>query len=316
MLSKLIVIVGPTASGKTEAAVTLAKEFGGEVINADSRQVYKGMNIGTAKPPRDSDSPRGRYFSSGIEHHCLDLVEPDEDMTVALWKQVALAVIKKIFDRGHVPFLVGGTWLYVSALVDNYDIPQVPPNQKHRRAMLELLEGEDGLEQLQKKLLSLDPQAGSVVDLKNPRRVMRALEVSTATGKPFTQQLKKKAPLFDVLQIGIDRSAHDLELRIRSRVMDMMELGLFKEVQQLNDRYGRGLPALSGIGYAELCRVIGGELKLAEAIEQTILHTKQFAKKQRAWFGRDKRVRWVSHLTEAQRLVREFLVGHPEPGLP
>ncbi len=313
MLPKIVAIVGPTASGKTALSIALAKEFSGGIVNADSRQVYIGMDIGTAKAARDAGGPRGQYFSEGVEHYCLDLVEPDEEMTVALWKQAVLAAIKKISARGHTPFLVGGAWLYVSALVDNYEIPRVPPDQTQRRAMLELLEGEDGLAQLQQKLLALDPNASSSVDLRNPRRVMRALEVTLKTGKPFTEQLKKGAPLFDVLQIGIERPTHDLELRIRSRVMDMMERGLFDEVKRLNDRYGCGLPAMSGIGYTELCEVVAGRLTLEQAVEQTMLHTKQFAKKQRAWFGRDKRVRGVRGLTEARRRVREFLVGHPEP---
>jgi len=310
-MEKLLVIVGPTASGKTEAAIALAKEFGGEIVNADSRQVYKALDIGTAKPARDKNSQHGKYFSEGIEHHCLDLVEPDEEMTVALWKQQALQSITLIKKRNKISFLVGGTWLYILTLVDNYDIPAVAPNQTLRRKMLELLEGEDGLEQLKKELLLLDPKAATAVDLRNPRRVMRALEVSVATGKPFTEQLKRGAPLFETLQIGIERSSHDLDLRIRSRVSSMMEQGFFSEVKELNERYGCGLPALSGIGYSEFCRVLDGALTLEQAVEETILHTKQFAKKQRAWFGRDKRIQWVRGVAEAQKLIQDFLLVIP-----
>ncbi len=309
MLSKqkVVVIVGPTASGKTDLAIALAKEFGGEIVNADSRQVYKKMDIGTAKPKRDEESPRGRYFSEGIEHHCLDLVKPDEEMTVALWKRAAAAAITDISARGHVPFVVGGTWLYISVLVDNYDIPAVPPNQTLRRKMLELLGGEDGLEELGRQLIALDPEAANRVDLKNPRRVIRALEVTLSTGTPFTKQLKKNRPLFNVLQIGIDRPARELNQRISARVHVMMEQGLRAEVERLNDRYGCGLSALTGIGYTELCRVLAGTQTLEEAVEDIILHTKQFAKKQGTWFRRDKRVRWVKSISAARVLVQTFL---------
>ena len=305
-LPKLIVIVGPTAVGKSDLADTIAREFQGEIVNADSRVVYRGMDIGTAKPMRDPDSPRGHYVSQGIEHHCVDLVEPDEEMTLALWRDAAERAIRAIRRRRDVPLVVGGTWLYITALVDNYGIPRVAPDST-LRAKLERRLADDGLDALAAELTARDPGASAVVDLRNPRRVIRALEVTLVTGKPFTEQLKRGSAPFDVLWLGVRRPMADIRTRIRHRVLAMLDAGLFEEVERLRDRFGCGVPAMSGIGYAEVCRALDGTCSKEEAVEAMVLHTEQFAKRQLKWFERDRRIRWVESIDTARSMITRFL---------
>jgi len=352
----LIVILGPTASGKTELVLALAKKFGGEIVSADSRQIYKGMDIGTAKPfcspvsfpqKRESNSvilERAIAGSKAIEslslrgakpplaaerrgnliipHHLINIIRPDQDFTLAQYKKLAIKTIKDIQKRGKIPFLVGGTGLYIQAIVDNLKIPQVKPDKKLRQKLEKLTE-----KQLFQKLKKIDPAALDFIDPNNKRRLIRALEVCLLTKKPLSQQRKKGKKLFDVLQIGIKTSKEELKKRIEQRTEKMIEMGLVNEVKNLLKKYSPDLPALSGIGYQEIIQYLlslreakrrgnltpschsreSGNPDLTQAQQLINLRTYQYAKRQMTWFKRDKRIKWVENDKEAEKLVRDFL---------
>jgi len=305
--SKILVIVGPTASGKTALAIKFAKRLNGEIVSADSRQVYRGMDIGTAKPPI-SHAPKGTSVKSsapkkrsgsgavkyayGIPHHLIDIKNPDEDYTVAEYKRDAIKAIRGILRRKKLPILVGGTGLYVKAVVENLDIPKVIANEKLRRRMEKEVRSK-GLEYLFKKLVALDPEAAYIVDPKNPRRVVRALEVTLATGKPFTAQRTKGAPLFDAKVIGMKVLPATLRRRIEKRVDEMMRDGLVKEVRALYKKYGK-VKALDAIGYREIVDFLDGKIPLDEAVRQIKINTWHYARRQMTWFRKDKGIRWIA----------------------
>lgn len=232
MRSKILVIVGPTASGKSALAENLAKRYRGEVLCVDSRTVYRGMDIGTAK-------------SDGWG---IDLVDPNEEYSIAEFKTYAEKTIKEILSRGHLPILVGGTGLWIDAIVDNLDLPAVPPNPL-LRAELEAC----SLSELQQKLLGLDPQAGQIVDLKNKRRVIRAFEVLITSGRTLQVLRQRGEQKYDVVKMGIDVPKEELDQRIDARVDKMMAQGFLAEVQRLKQAYGCDVPAMTGIGYRQLC---------------------------------------------------------------
>ncbi|XOB40994.1 MAG: tRNA (N6-isopentenyl adenosine(37)-C2)-methylthiotransferase MiaB [Candidatus Nealsonbacteria bacterium] len=286
---KLIVILGPTAAGKTGLAVKLARQFNGEIISADSRQIYKEMAIGTAKPTKKE--------TKAVPHHLIDFVSLSKDFNVAIYKNKALKVIEKIYKKGKVPFLVGGTGLYIKAIVDNIDFPKVKPNKKLREQLEKKSTGE--LFKIYKKL---DPQGAKLIDKNNKRRLVRAIEVSKLTGKPFWDQRKKQIPLFEVLQIGIKLPKKELKKRISKRTDKMFKLGLEKELKKLKKKYVKS-PLLQTIGYAEWFQYTDKE-KIKEAIK---LHTLQFAKRQMTWFKKDKKILWIKNYSQAKSLIKSFL---------
>lgn len=302
-LSKIIVILGPTASGKTDLGLALAKKYDGEIISADSRQVYKKMDIGTAKMMGEWASDRQMYVVDGIPHHLIDIINPDTDFSLADFKKMAIEAINDILKRGKVPIVVGGTGLYIWALVDNLDIPEIQPDNKLRKE-LEI----KPLAELVSVLIEKDPESAQKIDLKNPRRVIRALEVVMTTGQSFFNQRTKSSPLFEALQIGLDVPKEELFKRINERVDRQIEAGLVEEVKQLvNDGYSWDLPSMSGIGYRQIGLYLRGEVTLPEAIELLKQDTRQYAKRQMTWFKRDKRIQWVSVIEEADSLVKDFL---------
>lgn len=295
---KLIVILGPTASGKTELAIKLAKEFNGEIISADSRQIYKEMDIGTAKPTEKEKKE--------VHHHLIDLKSPNEEFNVSLYKKVAIKKIKKVIKKGKIPFLVGGTGLYISAICDNLDFPGVPPNKELR----EKLEKKDK-EELFKIYKKLDPEGAKYIDKDNKRRLIRAIEVSKITKKSFWKQRKKRKPLFDILKIGIKRNKEELEKRIEERVKKMIKIGLEKEARNLFQKYGN-IPSLETIGYQEWRDFFEGKKRKEEVIKEIILHTKQYTRRQMTWFKKDKKIHWIKTLKEAEELIKNFLENKKE----
>lgn len=308
-LLKIIVIVGPTASGKTALSLELAKEFNGEIINADSRQIYKEMDIGTAKPTNElkveskklKDKKR-EYIVNGVRHHLMDIVRPDEKFTLAHFKNMAVEKIKDILNRKKIPIMVGGTGLYVRAVVDNLDIPKVAPDTTLRREL-----EKKNLVELVKQLRNTDPVTAAKIDLKNPRRVIRALEVVLLSEDSFVEQQKKLPPLFNALQIGLEVPREILNERINSRVDEQINDGLVNEVKKLSAKYAWNLPAMSGIGYKQVGYYLRAEMSLLEAIEMIKRDTRRYAKRQMTWFKKDKRIKWVKSAVEAKKLIKKFL---------
>jgi len=309
---KLIVILGPTASGKTSLAVKLCKTFNGEIVSADSRQIYKGMDIGTAKVADQHRSKRGLTQIDNIPIYMVDIVEPNQVYTVAQYKKDAEKVIADIIKRRKVPFLVGGTGLYVDAVVDNFQIPTACRGALHAPKIKK-----KELSELVKMLLKLDPDAKYLIDLKNRRRVERALEVCLVTGKPFTKQKKKGERQYEVLKIGLKVGREELHKRINKRVKEMMKQGLLKEVANLAKKYGWENEAMTGIGYREFSeyfacdpqRIMKRKKLLREAIEQIKINTRRYAKRQMTWFKRDKEINWAENYREVEKLVKKFLAG-------
>lgn len=316
-LPKLIVVCGPTASGKTDLAITLAKKFNGEIINADSRQIYKEMSIATAKPildyglrttdykPQDDEVRSLKtevYTVDGTSHYLLDIIEPDENFTLADYKENALKAIKEIGKKGKVPFLVGGTGLYIRAIVENLEIPKVEPNLALRKE----LEGKT-LEEQVAMLKENDPDSYEKIDLQNPRRVIRALEVVLSTGESFASQQKKGKPLFNVLQIGLKLEKENLYERINSRCERMIETGLVQEAKKLAQKYSWELPSMSGIGYRQMRDYIEGKMSLDEALDWLKKDTRHYAKRQMTWFRKDESIHWIENEKQAEKLIKEFL---------
>ena len=316
--SKIIVILGPTSSGKTSLSLKLAKKFNGEIISADSRQLYKGMDIATGKIPLDSNG----YYKD-IPHHMIDVIGPDEEFSVAQYKEKAIEIAKDIVDRDKIPFLVGGTGLYIQAVVDNFSIPKVLPSKKLREDFEnELEESEDKrvvLDKWYKKLLELDPEAKDIVANDNPRRIIRALEVSLATKKPFSETRKKGETIFDALQLGIEVSREKLYERIDNRVDEMMEEGLLDEVKGLiKKKYNTNLPSMSGIGYKEIGEYLKESFKinnektrkkiLEEKLQEMKYRTHRYARRQGTWFRKDKRIKWVESYKEAEEKIKEWII--------
>jgi len=291
---KLIVILGPTASGKTALAIKLAKQFDGEIVSADSRQIYKELNIGTAKPTKKE--------REAIPHHLVDVISPTQEFNVVIYKKLAIQAIKDIQKRGKVPFLVGGTGLYIQAVVDNIEFPRVPAQWNLRKELEKKSTKE--LFEIYKKL---DPRGAKFIARENKRRLIRAIEVCKVTGKPFFEQRKRGKVLFDILQIGIKVNKEELRARISKRVEEMFKSGLEEEVKRLVEKYGFEIPLLQTIGYQEWQEYFAGKITKEELKEKIKLHTLQFAKRQITWFKKDKRIKWIKNYQEGEKLIKEFL---------
>lgn len=295
---KLIVILGPTASGKSELGLKLAKKFNGEIVSADSRQIYRGMDIGTAKPTK-----KERKI---IKHYLIDIKKPNQLYTVGEYKRDAIRAINQIIKRDKVPFLVGGTGLYIKAIVDNLEIPKVKPDWKLRKRLESKIKTR-GLKSLYGELIKIDPEAAYIVDSKNPRRIIRALEIAIKTKKPFSQQREKGESLFDILEIGLSIPEGRLKEKIEKRVNKMIKMGLVKEVNGLIKTYNKNLSTFDAIGYREIINYLNNKISSAEVTEKIKKNTWHFAKRQMTWWKSDQRVRWVKSQKEAERLVKEFL---------
>ncbi len=303
-LPKVLFIVGQTASGKTALAIALAKQFNGAIINADSRQVYKKMNILTAKPLRDPNNTRSEYLVEGIKHYLIDICDPGKTFTLADFKKQAQEAIKEILEHGQLPIIVGGTGLYIWSLVDNLDIPAIAPNKKLRDSL-----EEKSLADLVKLLKNNDPQTAEKIDLKNKRRVLRALEVSLSSGESFAKQATKSDFIYDSLQIGLRWHRAEIFKRIEHRIDEQIKNGALEETKKLLKDYPINLPSLTSIGYKQIGAFLKGECSLEEAVAQFKRDTRHYAKRQETWFKRDDRIQWIEkNDTEmAVKLVKVFL---------
>lgn len=296
----LIAILGPTAVGKSSLAIKLAQEFRGEIVSADSRTVYRGMDIGTAKPSADQQRR--------VPHHLLDLVNPDESFTLADYQQRAYSTIAAIHARGNVPLLVGGTGLYVRAVLEGLAIPRVEPDPV-RRAALEKLDAA----MLYARLQKLDPAAASKIDSRNKRRVIRAIEVCESAGKPISELQKLSAPNYRILRIGLTMPREELYARINARVDAMVAKGWVDEVRGLIARgYSADLPSMSGLGYRQIAAYVSGATALEEADRVLKRDTRRFVHHQYTWFRLDDvRIRWfdvaAAPYAEIRETVSQFL---------
>jgi tRNA dimethylallyltransferase len=316
MKPKIIAVVGPTASGKTSLSIALAKQFDGEVISVDSRQVYKGMDIGTAKAEGEwisSEIEKGgsinqlfgarqQFMVEDVVHWGIDLVDPDVAYSVADFQTYAQEKIADIISRGKVPILAGGTGFWLKAVIDDLDLSETPANLE-LRAKLE----EKTLGDLFARYKHLDPEGAQVIDRKNKRRLVRAIEVSEVTGIPFSQHRSTPTSPYDVLQIGLSVDREVLKDRANIRVDEMVAKGLVDEVRDLKARYGCEVESMTGIGYRQICEFLDGETSLKSAIEDVKSDTRKYAKRQMTWFKRDDRIQWITESSQAFPLVQTFL---------
>jgi len=298
---KIIVILGPTASGKSTLAVDLAKKFNGEIISADSRQIYKGMDIASGKITKKE--------MKSVKHYLIDITLPNKIISLAQWKKLANQSIKKILARKKLPIICGGTGLYISALVNNFNIPKGQADSSLRMR----LEQKD-IKELFTELKKIDPKTAKTIDKKNKRRLVRALEVATKTGQSFRDQQKKATPKYEFLQIGIDIPRDELFRKINKRVGLMLKKGLLREAKKLLKRYPTTLPSMSGIGYKEIERFINKKLNERgkpftekETIEYIKSNTRHYAKRQITWFKRDTNVKWMTKPKEIEKLITSFI---------
>jgi tRNA dimethylallyltransferase len=275
----LIVVVGPTAVGKTATAIRLCVDFRGEVISADSRQIYRGLDIGTAKPTPEEQAV--------AVHHLIDVVDPHEVLGLAEYQTRAYVAIDDILARGRIPFLVGGTGQWVRGVVEGWGVPHVAPDYA-LRAELEAVADRGGPQELYARLAEVDPHAAARIDARNTRRVIRALEVYLKTGVPISEQQRAQAPPYRILIVGLTMPRELLYARIDARVERMLDEGLLAEVRKLVARgYSLDLPAMSGLGYRQIGQHLAGEISLEEAIRLIKKETRRLVRRQSNWFRLD-----------------------------
>jgi len=293
-LPQLIVILGPTASGKTDLAIKLAKKLNGEIISADSRQIYKGMDIGTAKPTKKE--------RQGIPHYLLDVASPKRKFTVAQYRKLASKTINKILKKEKIPFLVGGTGFYIQAVADGIVITEVKPDWKLRKEL-----EKKSVVELYKILKKLDPRRAKTIERKNPRRLIRAIEIVMKTKRPVPP-LKFQPLPYPVLMIGIKRDKKELQNLIKKRFFKWLRQGLIKEVVNLK-KLGLSWKRIEdfGIHYRAIARYLQNKIGDKEMIENSIREIQNYAKRQITWFKRDKRIHWIKNQNEAERLIINFL---------
>src|SRR5215216_5390293 len=281
----LILIIGPTAVGKTELAIQLAERMNGEIVSADSRLFYRGMDIGTAKPSRDE--------LARVPHHLIDISSPDEILSLAIFQQKATEIIADIHARNKLPFLVGGTGQYIRAVTQGWSPPEVEPYER-LRAELERMKEERGVQWLHDKLKSLDPKAAEKIDARNYRRTIRALEVIMTTGRKFSEQRGLGESPYHLVTVGLIRPRAELYERVDQRIDMMFANGLIDEVRALLAKgYSPSLPTMSAIGYRECIRVIHGELNEEQAKAEIRRATRVFVRRQANWFKEsDPSIKW------------------------
>jgi len=291
--ARAVAVVGPTASGKSELAVRIAETLGGEVVSADSRQVYRGMDIGSNKITQGE--------MRGVPHHLLDVADPGEQFTVADYRLLARQAVNDILSRGKFPIVCGGTGFYIDALLYDTTIPAVPP-QAEFRAKLERKSAETLYEQLKR----LDPRRAATIEAKNKRRLIRALEIIRATGKPVPLH-SEDGPQYKVVFVAPYRTREELKERIAARNTDMRLRNVIEETKKLLKKYPANLPSMSGIGYLEISRYLAGEIPFQEAVNRAVARTYQYSKRQMTWFKKDERIKWIDSLRDAIKYSKLFL---------
>lgn len=300
----MIAIIGPTGVGKSEVAIELAKKLDGEVISADSMQIYRGMDIGTAKvTPEEMD---------GIPHYLIDVVDPAEPFSVAEYQKMARQIIEDISRKGKMPILVGGTGLYIRSVIDKLEFPSGEITSEIRKRLEERAEKEGG-RALYEELIEKDPGAANLIHPNNVRRIIRALEVIELTGKPFTQfqkEWKTRESIYDLRMFGLTTIRKKLHERVNKRVDRMIAEGLLDEVKSLlSQGYESFLTSQQAIGYKELTGYLKGEKSLEDAIEVLKARTRQYAKRQLTWFRADPRVQWIDVTDKPVDEVVEEIMG-------
>ena len=276
---KVIAIVGPTASGKTAYSIDLAKQINGEIISADSRYVYKGFDIGTAKPTLEEQD--------GVPHHMIDIVEPEFDYSAGLYKDEASKLIKEINKRGKTPIITGGTGLYIDILLKNYDLPKIEANRELRDSLMQL-----DTASLFEKLEKLDKDATNIIDSNDRKKIIRAIEIIITSGKPLNETRGIGKSEYEIEWIGKNFDRQTLYSRIDKRVDIMAEMGLLEETKRLLTKHGRIPNLVNTIGYREIISYLDNECSLTEALELLKKNTRNYAKRQLTWFRRNQEIKW------------------------
>ena len=300
---KAIVICGPTASGKTALSIELAKKIGGEIISCDSMQIYKEMDIGTAKPTKEE--------MQGIKHYLMDFVSPDKRYSVADFKQDAKNAMKEIIAKGKIPIIVGGTGLYVDSLIYEIDYPNIEFDENYRKQLEEKSEKE-GLEKLYEEAKKIDPHAIEKISVNDQKRILRILEIYHATGKNKTEQEKesRKNPVeYDYHVYAINWDREKLYERINKRVDIMIEQGLIEEVKRIYQKYDTFPTAMQGLGYKEVVEYLENKCTKEEMIEKIKMETRRYAKRQLTWFRKNKQTIWLDGQEKIQNNIKIILEG-------
>ncbi len=307
MKDKLLILTGPTAVGKTALSVDLAQNLNGEIISADSMQIYKLMDIGTAKVTDDE--------MKDIPHHLIDIIDPDEEYTVSDYQRDATNLIAILNKKNKLPIVVGGTGLYINSLVYKLNFAKVPPNEDIRDKY-ESLADKYGNEYIYEKLSSIDPDSSKKIHIKDKKRIIRALEIFELTGKTmseYNKNFRKETDNYNLLMICLNMDRAKLYERINQRVDIMIEEGLIKEVEHiLNQGYSEDLISLQGIGYKEIIAYLNSKLTLEEAIDKIKQGSRNYAKRQLTWFRRDKRIKWINvdeynNLNDLSSYMQEYI---------
>ena len=297
MKEKVIVICGPTASGKTALSIELAKQINGEVVSADSMQIYKDMDIGTAKPTNEE--------MQGIKHYLLDFVSQEERYSVAQYKQDAKSAIKEIIAKGKTPIIVGGTGLYIDSLIYEIEYSDIKIDESYRNELEKIVE-EKGLNELYKMAMQIDPIAMEKISPNDKKRIMRVLEIYKSTGKTKTQQeeeSRRKPVEYDYKVFAINWDREILYQRINKRVDIMIEQGLIEEVKKILQKYEQFPTAMQGLGYKEVVDYINGIYTKEEMIEKIKMETRRYAKRQLTWFRKNKQTIWLDGTNEKQNNI-------------
>lgn len=301
--SKVIVICGPTASGKTALSIELAKQINGEIISADSMQIYKDMNIGTAKPTEEE--------KQGIQHYLIDIISPEQRYSVADYKIEAKKAIKEIIKKGKVPIIVGGTGLYIDSLIYEIEYPNIEFDEKYRKN-LERQVKENGLSQLYEQAKKIDPEAIKKISENDEKRILRILEIYHATGKNKTEvekESRKKEVEYDYKVYAIEWNRQILYDRINKRVDIMIKSGLIAEVKKILEKYHKFPTAMQGLGYKEVVEFLEGKITEEEMVEKIKMETRRYAKRQLTWFRKNKQTIWLNGQETIQNNIRIILEG-------